>query len=203
MFISRKRLSISLLLLLLVASCGAIFLSLRLSKMPLPSKEKPAGTLGEAATPRRAPVVLPKDRSLRSYSSQELQALVEQLAQNKRDENREFTTSEAEYLVGSGETIATDGYETEPGVFVFSTMTLLVTGSASEPKVAIKLNRAKLTVSGEYSALVDDEAEIHSGRGYGATNDRYSLYLRATVLPGGEQIKVRMKESEYEKSRRR
>lgn len=149
---------------------------------------------------RVKPVVLPRDRSLASYSPADLQALVGQIAGQKKEENKRFTKSAEEYVVDSGDTIVTDGYETAPGVFVFSTVKFWVTGSPAEPKVAFKLNRAKVSASGEYEALVNDEHEIGSGRGYGATNDRYALYFKATVLRDG-QINVSMEESEYERSR--
>jgi hypothetical protein len=184
--------------LVIAATVCGVFYFIRSSSQPSQvAGAKPSELRGKFKTFNGGPVILPKGES---YSNEELLALVGEIAR-RRKENKELTKATADHVVESGDTIVTEGYETEPGVFVFSTLKLTVTGNASAPMVTLHLRRGKFNVSGGYEPLVEDEHEIASGRGYGANNDRYRMYFKATVLPDGRQIKVSMKESEYERSR--
>lgn len=146
-----------------------------------------------------SPVILPKDRSLKSYSGDDLLALFNEFNTGANENaNKERDVRSAEYIVDSGDTVVTDGYETAPGVYVFSTITFRVSGSSSEPKIAFNLNRARLSLSGEYTDLVNDESESESGiGGYSAYNGKFKLNLKGMVLPNGRQIMVRVRESKY------
>jgi hypothetical protein len=148
---------------------------------------------------RGGSVILPKDRSLKSFSGDELQALVNEFVneQNRHKENKLTTVREREYVVDSGSTIVTGGYESEPGVFVFTTMKFWLTDTASDPQIAFKLNREMISMNGDYKVLAATEFEIESGHGYGHDNDKYRVHLQGWILPDGRQIKVQVKESEY------
>jgi len=181
---------------------GAYHFALRFLETPQVSK----GKLKEARLTNSSkgfspcnggPVIVPKDRSLKSFSGDELQALANEFVTGEK-ENKETKIREKEYVVDSGSTVVTEGYESQPGVFVFTTMKFWITDSASDPQIAFKLGREMISLNGDYKVLADEGSELKSGLGgYGSNNDKYRVHLKGWILPDGRKIKVQVKESEF------
>ncbi|MBE2284530.1 MAG: hypothetical protein IAE77_13825 [Prosthecobacter sp.] len=103
-----------------------------------------------------SPPKLNKGVHLEDLSTDELRKLAANFESKKNHLITNFDT-----LVAEGETVITQGYESEPGSFVFTKMTPSITrNERASAVVSVKLETVKMTMSGQQFKLADVSVEM-------------------------------------------
>lgn len=139
-------------------------------------RESPVNTRSQSADVLKVPAGFAWERA----SKRELEGYASYFSSKP---SRKITKIET--LVAEGETVITEGYESSPGVFIFSGITpKLIKGENGESAMAIDIQTTKVTLDGTSSALLAKQYELKRDKVYletvMGTNDRnHRLTIRA------------------------
>ncbi|NNE92369.1 MAG: hypothetical protein HKN23_12035 [Verrucomicrobiales bacterium] len=192
---------------LLLAVCLALFFFL---KSPPPAD--PAGDpkppsnparLVEDEPPAPEPVrdlpTVEADYDFEDAPEAELRDLVNQLTPETPSENRRILSFDS--IVSEGESLLTEGYEKEPGVFVFTSLTpRLERLDSGKDVVRISMKHFTADVSGNNETLSAPEVVAAPGSmvsvQVGTSESAYSLILQVNTEPDANGFRLRGVESE-------
>lgn len=99
-----------------------------------------------------------------------------------------------EAIVEEGETIVTEGYESTPGVFIFTSLTPSITYQNGSPFVDIKVKTFKGTVTGATPSLFTLTAHVNPTYGrevfFEADGMMHSISIGADPDPISRQVRL-------------